>query len=110
MAKEFEVAGFVSNLPDGRVRLEAEGSRLDLSFLALAGGEVVGVCLNAVYPEDEKVTGRREGWVMSLGVRRPWRGKGLAKALLATSFNTPLTIPTSPRATGSSPPRTPTSG
>ncbi|HSK06124.1 MAG TPA: GNAT family N-acetyltransferase [Acidimicrobiia bacterium] len=70
-----------------RHRLEAEGSRLDLSFLALAGHEVVGICLNAVYPDDEKVTGRREGWVMSLGVKRPWRGKGLAKALLATSFN-----------------------
>jgi GNAT superfamily N-acetyltransferase len=70
-----------------RHRLEAEGSRLDLSFLALAGDEVVGVCLNAVYPEDEKVTGRREGWVMTLGVERAWRGKGLAKALLATSFN-----------------------
>ncbi|MEO7414506.1 MAG: acylphosphatase [Opitutaceae bacterium] len=26
VAKEFEVAGFVANLPDGRVRLEAEGS------------------------------------------------------------------------------------
>jgi len=70
-----------------RHRLEGEGSRLDLSFLALAGEEVVGVCLNAVYPEDEQATGRREGWVMSLGVKRPWRGKGLAKALLATSFN-----------------------
>jgi len=70
-----------------RHRLEGEGSRLDLSFLALAGDEVVGVCLNAVYPEDEAVTGRREGWVMSLGVLRPWRGKRVAKALLATSFD-----------------------
>ena len=68
-------------------RLEGEGTRLDLSFLALAGDEVAGVCLNAVYPDDEEVTGRREGWVMSLGVVRPWRGRGLAKALLATSFN-----------------------
>ena len=70
-----------------RHRLEGEGSRLDLSFLALTGDEVVGVCLNAVYPDDEVVTGRREGWVMSLGVLRPWRGKGVAKALLATSFD-----------------------
>lgn len=70
-----------------RHRLEGEGTRLDLSFLAVAGDEVVGVCLNAVYPDDEEITGRREGWVMSLGVKRPWRGKGLAKLLLATSFN-----------------------
>lgn len=26
VAREFEVAGFVTNLPDGRVHLEAEGS------------------------------------------------------------------------------------
>jgi acylphosphatase len=26
VAKEFDVAGFVANLPDGRVRLEVEGS------------------------------------------------------------------------------------
>ncbi len=26
VAREFEVSGFVSNLPDGRVHLEAEGS------------------------------------------------------------------------------------
>lgn len=27
IAKEFDVAGFVRNLPDGRVQLEAEGER-----------------------------------------------------------------------------------
>ena len=27
VAKEFEVTGFVQNLPDGRVQLEAEGQR-----------------------------------------------------------------------------------
>ena len=30
VAKEFEVAGFVMNLPDGRVRLEAEGAIADV--------------------------------------------------------------------------------
>jgi len=68
-------------------RLEADGTRIDLSFLAVAEGEVVGVCLNGVYPEDESVSGRREGWVMALGVDRAWRGKGLASSLLTTSFN-----------------------
>jgi mycothiol synthase len=68
-------------------RLDSAGTRLDLSFLALADGEVVGICTNSVYPEDEAVTGRREGWVMTLGVQREWRGKGLASALLRASFN-----------------------
>lgn len=68
-------------------RLEADGTRIDLSFLAVAGDEVVGVCLNGFYPDDESVTGRREGWVMALGVDRAWRGRGLASSLLTTSFN-----------------------
>jgi acylphosphatase len=35
VAREFEVSGFVANLPDGRVVLEAEGSRADVeAFLA----------------------------------------------------------------------------
>ncbi|HVW22674.1 MAG TPA: acylphosphatase [Opitutaceae bacterium] len=35
VAKEFEVTGFVKNLPDGRVQLEAEGAEGELdAFLA----------------------------------------------------------------------------
>jgi GNAT superfamily N-acetyltransferase len=68
-------------------RLEGQGNRLDLSFQALTDDEIVGICLNAIYPDDEAVTGRREGWVASLGVKRAWRGKGIASALLAKSFN-----------------------
>ncbi len=68
-------------------RLDGAGTRLDLSFLALHGEEVVGVCLNAHFPEDEELLGRRDGWVESLGVVQQWRGRGIAKALLNTSFN-----------------------
>lgn len=38
IAKEFEVAGFVQNLPDGRVQLEAEGRATELG-LFIAGIE-----------------------------------------------------------------------
>lgn len=35
VAKEFDVAGFVTNLPDGRVKLEAEGKAADVTaFIA----------------------------------------------------------------------------
>jgi acylphosphatase len=35
VATEFEVSGFVANLPDGRVVLEAEGTRADVeAFMA----------------------------------------------------------------------------
>ena len=67
--------------------IERNAIRLDLSFQAVAGGEVVGYTLNGFFPDDEQVTGRREGWVRSLGVMRAWRGRGVASALLENSFN-----------------------
>jgi ribosomal protein S18 acetylase RimI-like enzyme len=67
--------------------IERSAIRLDLSFQAVDGDEVVGYSLNGFFPDDEKVTGRREGWVRSIGVRRPWRGRGVASALLEHSFN-----------------------
>jgi mycothiol synthase len=70
-----------------RYLIERRAIRLDLSFQAVAGREVVGYTLNGFFPDDEEVTGRREGWVRSLGVKRAWRGRGVASALLESSFN-----------------------
>jgi acylphosphatase len=36
LAKEFEVAGFVENLTDGRVRIEAEGTQAELDAFVAA--------------------------------------------------------------------------
>ena len=66
--------------------LETEPLRLDLSFLAVAEGEVVGLSLNSHYPEDEAASGRREGWIETLGTLRKWRKKGVATALMQKSF------------------------
>ena len=50
-----------------------------LWFLAVAGDELAGFSLcDAAKPEA--------GWVGNLGVRRPWRRRGLAEALLRHSF------------------------
>lgn len=62
--------------------------RPDLSWIAIAGGEVVGVCLNSHYPEDEEATGRRDGWIDQLAVAKSWRGRGIAAALIGRSFDT----------------------
>ena len=39
IAREFEVAGYVANLPDGRVQIEAEGSKEELEAYFTALGE-----------------------------------------------------------------------
>ncbi|MBK8479101.1 MAG: acylphosphatase [Opitutaceae bacterium] len=41
VAKEYEVAGFVCNLPDGRVRLEAEGLKPEVEAFLKAVGEAM---------------------------------------------------------------------
>ena len=54
-----------------------------LWFLAMDGDEIAGVnlCRSHAY-EDPGL-----GWVGSLGVRRPWRKRGIGLALLRHSFN-----------------------
>ena len=53
-----------------------------LQFLAWDGDEVAGVCLCA--PHQSAQPGF--GWVDVLGVRAPWRRRGLALALLTLAF------------------------
>lgn len=69
-------------------RLAGYGIRLDLSSIALTtGGEVVGYAMNEVFPEDEKLLGRRDGWIGTLGVDQRYRGRGIASALIAASID-----------------------
>lgn len=67
-------------------RLASVAARTDLSFVAAADAKIVGLCLNAVWPDDELVTGRRDGWAEALGVLRPWRRRGVASALIEHSL------------------------
>ncbi len=60
--------------------------RGDLSFVAFDGDEIAGYTVNYVAQADWEATGIREGWVGQLGVRRPWRRRGLATALLVRSM------------------------
>jgi mycothiol synthase len=62
---------------------EYEGFDPTLFFLAMAGDEIAGFSLcrsHSFYDPDR-------GWVRSLGVRRPWRKRGIGLALLRHSFN-----------------------
>lgn len=62
---------------------EKEGFDPTLLFLAMEGDEIAGInlCLPRSF-EDADL-----GWVGTLGVRRPWRKRGLGLALLRHSFN-----------------------
>lgn len=53
-----------------------------LWFLAVEGDEIVGVSLCS--PKSEK--DHEMGWINTLGVRRPWRRRGIGLALLNHSF------------------------
>lgn len=54
-----------------------------LWFLAVEGDEIVGICLCRKWTYED----RDAGYISSLGVRRPWRRKGIATALLHHAFD-----------------------
>jgi ribosomal protein S18 acetylase RimI-like enzyme len=54
----------------------------ELWFLALDGEQLAGIEL--CMPDQ---TSKGLGWVAILGVRRPWRGRGLGRALLLHAFH-----------------------
>ena len=56
-----------------------------LWFLAMDGDEIAGI--NLCRPHSDAYADPALGWVGSLGVRRPWRKRGLGLALLRHSFN-----------------------
>ncbi len=54
--------------------------------IAWAGDQVVGVVQNMVDEEENRVYNRKRGYTENISVRRPWRGKGVASALIAESI------------------------
>ena len=55
VAKEFEVAGFVANLPDGRVQLEAEGERHEvLAFVGAVEERMHGYIRKTEHSERQR--------------------------------------------------------
>ncbi len=72
---------------DGIKRFEhwvETGERTDPSiwFMAMDGDEIAAVCLCSKYQLDDPDM----GWINILGVRRPWRKRGLGLALLHHAF------------------------
>ncbi|HEY4753089.1 MAG TPA: GNAT family N-acetyltransferase, partial [Candidatus Limnocylindrales bacterium] len=54
--------------------------------VAWDGDQVAGVVMNTIYADENEALGVRRGWLDKVSVRRPWRGRGVAKALCSASF------------------------
>jgi mycothiol synthase len=61
---------------------------LDTSIWEVAwdGDEVAGAVLNFVFREENAELGVSRGWLEHVSVRRPWRRRGLASALMVRSM------------------------
>ena len=66
--------------------LQRSSFRPDLTFVAMDGDEVAGLSFNTISPEENARHGIEEGWVAELAVRRPWRRRGVASALLCETM------------------------
>ncbi len=58
----------------------------DLWQVAWDRNEVAGMILNFIHEKENREFNRKRGYTETICVRRPWRKKGLARALLARSF------------------------
>lgn len=50
------------------------------------GDEIAGGVINGINEAENAALGRRQGWLSSVFVRRPWRRRGLARALVMRSL------------------------
>jgi mycothiol synthase len=58
----------------------------DLWIVAWDGDEVAGVVQNWIWPDENATLGVKRGWLEHISVRRPWRRRGLGRALTAASL------------------------
>ena len=61
---------------------------IDTSLWRVAwdGDEVAGSVMTFIYPNDNDGLGMKRGWLEHISVRRPWRRRGLASALIAEAL------------------------
>jgi mycothiol synthase len=60
--------------------------RPELWRVAWEGDQVAGVVMNRIMTTFNQESGERRGELAGVSVRRPWRGRGLARALVADSL------------------------
>lgn len=57
-----------------------------LFLVAWDGDQIAGAVVNVILAQENRELGRRRGLLDSVFVRRPWRGRGLASALVGRSL------------------------
>lgn len=62
VAKEFEVAGYVTNLADGRVQVEVEGAAPEIKLFVAAVQERMHSYIRKTEQKTTKATGEFEGF------------------------------------------------
>ena len=62
---------------------------LDTSLWRVAwdGADVAGSVLSFIFPKENESLGVNRGWLQHISVRRPWRRRGLASALISESLH-----------------------
>lgn len=58
----------------------------DLWVVAWDGDQIAGAVENWIWAEENAQLGVKRGWLERISVRRPWRRRGLARALTAASL------------------------
>ena len=66
--------------------IDNDKARLDWSFIVLHDDQVIGYAFSAAYDQDWEPQGYTEGWTDLVAVRKEWRGRGIAGALLVAAM------------------------
>jgi mycothiol synthase len=69
-----------------RAEFERAELRTELWVVAWDGDEVAGSVQTWIWPHENERLGVRRGWLQSISVRRPWRRRGLARAMTAEAL------------------------
>ena len=88
-----DVEAFLDH-PEPALRTDADFERwfstpyLDTTLyqVAWAGDEVAGSVLTSINAEENRRLGVRRGWLDHVSIRRPYRGRGLAASLIASTL------------------------
>jgi mycothiol synthase len=73
---------------EDRYRATFAKSELDTGLWVVAwdGDRIAGVVENWIWPEENGKLGVKRGWLERISVRRPWRRRGLGRAITAASL------------------------